>query len=125
MQLMAENLSRRSQHSKIGGFPRGAKVRRTEGVSGKPDSSRKTTWAWRFQASRRRRQRIGLPAFHLLVVAFAGLAFRLWLGPAQATLENLADMFGVVRNMEGVVGPGGATRSAVHSQLVAAVSLGA
>ena len=45
MQLMAENLSRRSQPSNTGVWPRGAKVRRTEGVKEKPDSSRKTTWA--------------------------------------------------------------------------------
>ena len=46
------------------------------------------------------RQRIGLPTVHLLVVAFARLAFGFLAGPAQAALENLADVFGVVRYAE-------------------------
>ena len=41
------------------------------------------------------REFVTQPAFDLLVVTFAGLAFRLLAGPAQALLENLADVFGV------------------------------
>jgi len=55
MQLIAEIRSRRSQQSRIGVWPRGARLRRTVGVRKKPDSSRKTTWARRRYASRRMR----------------------------------------------------------------------
>ena len=46
------------------------------------------------------RQLIVLPAFDLLVIAFARLAFGLLAGPAQTALEDLADVFGVVRDAE-------------------------
>ncbi len=46
------------------------------------------------------RQLIGLPALHLLVVAFAGLALGLLAGPAQSLLEDLADVLGVVGDAE-------------------------
>ena len=62
------------------------------------------------------RQLVGLPAFHLLVVAFPGLAFGLLAGPAQALLEDLADVFGVVRDAQAFADER-ATRSAVHSSL--------
>ena len=50
--LMAEIRSCRSQLLRIGVLPRGARVRRTVGVSMKPDSSRKTRWALRRRARR-------------------------------------------------------------------------
>ena len=53
IQLMADMRSRRSQHSNSGVGPRGAKVRRTTGLSIKPDSSRNTRWASRALASAR------------------------------------------------------------------------
>src|ERR1700677_200203 len=46
------------------------------------------------------RQLIVYPAFHLLVVAFAGLALGFLAGPMQAFLEDLADVFGVVVDAE-------------------------
>src|ERR1043165_1296674 len=46
------------------------------------------------------RQLIIFPAFDLLVIAFASFAFGFLTGPMQALLENLADVLGMVVDVE-------------------------
>ena len=43
---------------------------------------------------------IGLPAFHLLVIALSGPPLRLVTGPVQATAEQAEDVVGVVLDAE-------------------------
>ncbi len=98
---MAERRSCRCQAGNTGVCPRGARVRRTVGVSMKPASSRKARWAWRTKASRTMRPEVVVhPTRHLLVVPLPGA--RLWLptAEAQASLEDDTDVFGVVANAE-------------------------
>lgn len=86
---MAETFPLRCHASMIGVSPLGAYVRRTTGVSWKPDSSRKTRWAFRSLASG-----------DFLVVALLGLLLRPLAAPAQTPTDELVDVLGVILDAE-------------------------